>query len=178
MEITIKGSIKDEMFRRMLSFILNEPALKEVTDYDFSLKDCRCAEEPAKEIDCQLIQHAQSIHVLELSMRSYNGLKAAGIYMLGDLAAACENTILKIPNIGRLSLREIRNAMNANEIHFMCPHPEWNLTPGLEMRFKFLIGILNDLNKEHDCEEIENVKKLLANIQKEIKKLNYTVEPF
>lgn len=54
---------------------------------------------------------AISIEELELSVRSYNCLKSAGIHTLGELATKSEGELLKTRNFGRKSLMEIKDKL-------------------------------------------------------------------
>ena len=48
-----------------------------------------------------------SIEDLELSVRSFNCLKRAGIHTLQDLVNRSENDMMKIRNLGKKSLKEV-----------------------------------------------------------------------
>jgi DNA-directed RNA polymerase subunit alpha len=48
---------------------------------------------------------------LELTVRSANCLKAENIYYIGDLIQRTENELLKMPNLGRKSLNEIKEVL-------------------------------------------------------------------
>ncbi len=52
-----------------------------------------------------------SIEELDLSVRSYNCLKRAGINTVDDLAAKTEEDMMKVRNLGRKSLEEVLNKM-------------------------------------------------------------------
>ena len=52
-----------------------------------------------------------SIEELELSVRSYNCLKRAGINTVDDLANKTEDEMMKVRNLGRKSLEEVLNKM-------------------------------------------------------------------
>lgn len=49
----------------------------------------------------------QSIEELDLSVRSYNCLKRAGINTVEDLANKTEDDMMKVRNLGRKSLDEV-----------------------------------------------------------------------
>ena len=49
----------------------------------------------------------QSIEELDLSVRSYNCLKRAGINTVEDLAGKTEDEMMKVRNLGRKSLEEV-----------------------------------------------------------------------
>ncbi len=52
-----------------------------------------------------------SIEELDLSVRSYNCLKRAGINTVDDLASKTEEDMMKVRNLGRKSLEEVLNKM-------------------------------------------------------------------
>jgi DNA-directed RNA polymerase subunit alpha len=52
-----------------------------------------------------------SIEELDLSVRSYNCLKRAGINTVEDLASKTEEDMMKVRNLGRKSLEEVLNKM-------------------------------------------------------------------
>ena len=54
----------------------------------------------------------RSVDELELSVRSYNCLKNAGIRTIGELVQRTENEMLKTKNFGRKSLNEIKELLN------------------------------------------------------------------
>ncbi len=53
-----------------------------------------------------------SIEELDLSVRSYNCLKRAGINTVDDLASKTEEDMMKVRNLGRKSLEEVLNKMS------------------------------------------------------------------
>ena len=53
----------------------------------------------------------QPIEVLELSTRLFNALKGDFIYSIGDLIQRTEQDLFKIPNIGKRSVQEIKDAL-------------------------------------------------------------------
>ena len=56
------------------------------------------------------------IEELDLSIRSQNCLKRAGIYTLGELAQKTEEEMMRIRNLGRKSLKEIMQKLRENGI--------------------------------------------------------------
>jgi DNA-directed RNA polymerase subunit alpha len=52
-----------------------------------------------------------SIEELDLSVRSYNCLKRAGINTVEDLASKTEEDMMKVRNLGRKSLEEVLRKM-------------------------------------------------------------------
>jgi DNA-directed RNA polymerase subunit alpha len=69
---------------------------------------------------------AKPIEELELSVRSTNCLKRAGIHIVADLADKTEEEMLKVRNLGRKSFEEIKNTMGALGVSFK---PEPNINP-------------------------------------------------
>ena len=61
---------------------------------------------------------AKPIEELELSVRSTNCLKRAGIHIVADLADKTEEEMLKVRNLGRKSFEEIKNTMEALGVSF------------------------------------------------------------
>ena len=53
------------------------------------------------------------IEELELSVRSFNCLKRAGINTIGDLSARTENDMVKVRNLGEKSLEEVKQKLGA-----------------------------------------------------------------
>jgi DNA-directed RNA polymerase alpha subunit len=54
---------------------------------------------------------AKSIDDLELTVRSFNCLASENIYTIGALVSKTENDLLKTPNLGRKSLKEIKEEL-------------------------------------------------------------------
>jgi DNA-directed RNA polymerase alpha subunit len=54
---------------------------------------------------------AKSIDELELTVRSENCLRAENILTIGQLVTKTENDLLKTPNLGRKSLKEIKDEL-------------------------------------------------------------------
>ena len=59
----------------------------------------------------------KSIDELELSVRSYNCLKRAGINTVEDLCAKSMDDLMKVRNMGRKSLDEILNKLESMGLH-------------------------------------------------------------
>jgi DNA-directed RNA polymerase subunit alpha len=60
----------------------------------------------------------RSIEELELSVRSFNCLEAAGIKTIRDLVQKSESEMLKYRNFGRKSLSEIKNILREMDLTF------------------------------------------------------------
>src|SRR5437879_10073831 len=77
--------------------------------------------------DCML---DQSVEVLELDARSNNCLSNAGIRTIRDLLRQSEYDLLHIKNLGRKSLREIREKLAIFQCEGGLPPPEIHIEPG------------------------------------------------
>ena len=53
-----------------------------------------------------------SIEDLELSVRSFNCLKRAGIQTVQELASKTEDDMIKVRNLGKKSLKEVKEKLN------------------------------------------------------------------
>ena len=59
-----------------------------------------------------------TIEDLDLSVRSFNCLKRAGINIVGDLVVKTEDEMMKVRNLGRKSLDEVRNKLKDLGLEF------------------------------------------------------------
>ncbi len=73
----------------------------------------------------------QPIETLELTIRARDCLMAEGVYYIGDLIQRTETELLKIPNLGRKSLNEIREALASRGLQFGTQLENWP-PPGLQ----------------------------------------------
>ena len=62
---------------------------------------------------------------LELTVRSANCLKAENIHYIGDLIQRNESDLLKAPNLGRKSLNEIKDILNAKGLSLGMSVENW-----------------------------------------------------
>jgi len=69
-----------------------------------------------KEEENKLLE--MSIEELDLSVRSYNCLKRAGINSVEDLTKRSEDDMMKVRNLGKKSLEEVRNKLNSLGLDF------------------------------------------------------------
>ena len=58
------------------------------------------------------------IEALELSVRSYNCLKRANIHTIGDLIAKSEDEMMKVRNLGKKSLKEVKQKLSNLNLSF------------------------------------------------------------
>jgi len=78
--------------------------------------------------DC-ILDH-QSVEVLELNARSSTCLSNAGIRTIRDLLRQSDYDLLHIKNLGRKSLREIREKLAVFQCEGGLPPPEIHIEPG------------------------------------------------
>lgn len=90
-----------------------EPAVEEVRASDDN--------EPENEISQKL---DMTIEDLDLSVRSFNCLKRAGINTVRDLVAMTEEELIRVRNLGRKSLEEVKKKLSDGEL---------TLRPSVEM---------------------------------------------
>ncbi len=70
------------------------------------------------EDDTQNRKLEMTIDELDLSVRSYNCLKRAGLNTVAELAAKSEEDMMKVRNLGRKSLKEIKEKLEALGLGF------------------------------------------------------------
>ncbi len=58
----------------------------------------------------------KKIEELDLSVRSYNCLKRAGIHTIGELAQKTEEEMMRVRNLGRKSLKEVIQKLHENDL--------------------------------------------------------------
>ena len=69
----------------------------------------------AKPVDTSV---SGSIEDLDLSVRSYNCLKRAGIQDVKELTQKSENEMMKYRNLGKKSLKEVKDKLAQKGLHF------------------------------------------------------------
>src|SRR5712672_2974834 len=70
-------------------------------------------DQPERSMDRVSDQLNRSVEELELSVRSYNCLKNAGIQTIGELVQKSESEMLRTKNFGRKSLNEIKEILSS-----------------------------------------------------------------
>jgi DNA-directed RNA polymerase subunit alpha len=114
----------------------------------------------------------KSVEEMELSVRSANCLRAAGIKSIGELVQKSESAMLKYRNFGRKSLKEISDILNNMGLQFgmdISPYIRKSIKPasGLEAPpmededAADLAGVddLEDEDMDDDSEDSEDVKE-------------------
>jgi DNA-directed RNA polymerase subunit alpha len=104
--------------------------LKEQLDTFINFSEAEVPEPPSigeieEDINDVLLRHVDD---LELSVRSANCLKNAGINLIGELVQKTEAEMLKTKNFGRKSLNEIKEILQESGMGFgmKLDFPPWN----------------------------------------------------
>lgn len=120
LEIWTSGTVKPEDALSYAAQILRDHLNHFITIEDESLAMAEAREEeedisPLSDLEEKL---DKSIEELELSVRSFNCLEAAGIKTIRDLVQKSEQEMLKYRNFGRKSLTEIKNILKEMGLSF------------------------------------------------------------
>ena len=95
-----------------------------------------------------MIDLNSKIDMLELTVRSNNVLKAEGIFTIKNLVQYTERDLIRLPNMGRKSLNEIKEHLAVHNLVlgsiFEEPEKKINLNIGLRDWFagQALVGLL------------------------------------
>ncbi len=120
LEVTTDGTVTPEetvstaarILRDHLSmFIRAEDEKATIVEAEEGAVEASPAEEMREKLD-------RSIEELELSVRSFNCLEAAGIKTIRDLVQKSESEMLKYRNFGRKSLSEIKSILKEMDLSF------------------------------------------------------------
>ena len=109
-EVTTNGTIKPDDAVSLAAKIMNE-LLMLFVDLSEDAKNTEIVKQ--KEVDTKEKVLEMSIEDLDLSVRSYNCLKRAGINTVEDLAKKSEEEMMKVRNLGRKSLDEVKFKLHA-----------------------------------------------------------------
>lgn len=108
LEITTDGSVQPHEALALAAKILVEHLnmFVELTDMAMNMEVMSETEEDTsnKVLD-------MTIEELDLSVRSYNCLKRAGIQTVQDLASKSEDDMIKVRNLGKKSLKEVKEKL-------------------------------------------------------------------
>lgn len=69
----------------------------------------------------------KTIHSLNLTVRSANCLKGENIHYIGDLIQKSEAELLKMPNLGKKSLTEIKNVLSSINLSLGMLIEDWDI---------------------------------------------------
>ena len=100
-------AIASKMMIEHLEVIVELSEKASVSDYMIETED-----------DTQNRKLEMTIDELDLSVRSYNCLKRAGLNTVAELAAKSEEDMMKVRNLGRKSLKEIKEKLEALGLGF------------------------------------------------------------
>jgi DNA-directed RNA polymerase subunit alpha len=104
------GALREaaEILIKSLAIFTDADRVEELTSRDGAgAADAAFAPHAAAEGDDRLIEE------LEIGVRAYNCLKRAGIQTVGDLVQRSESELNAIPNFGKRSTDEVKDALNA-----------------------------------------------------------------
>ena len=120
MEVTTDGSVSPEDAISHAARILRDHLELFIGPQEEAEKEPEAiAEAEAALVTSQLEEKLEkSIEELELSVRSYNCLEAAGIKTIRDLVQKTESEMLKYRNFGRKSLTEIKSILHEMGLSF------------------------------------------------------------
>ena len=116
MEITSDGSTSPKDAVNYASSILRKHMAYFLFDNSMAIKAVN-EEEISEAIEIRFLL-LKSIDEMELSVRSYNCLQAAGITTIGELVQREESEMLRFKNFGRKSLNELVEKLVAMGLHF------------------------------------------------------------
>ena len=108
MDVTTNGGITPEHAIASAAKILIDQ-LSSVLDLSEKAKEEVSVVE--KPIETQSSYPDKPIEILDLGVRSYNCLKRAGINTIGELTDKTEEDMMKIRNLGKKSLKEIKDKL-------------------------------------------------------------------
>ena len=109
MEITTDGSIKPHEVLAIAAKVLVEHLnmFVELTDQAMNMD---VMSEVQQDTGNKVLD--MTIEELDLSVRSYNCLKRAGIQTVQELASKTEDDMIKVRNLGKKSLKEVKEKLN------------------------------------------------------------------
>ena len=109
MEITTNGSIKPQVALSMASKILMDHLEQIVAIKDEVLESDSVIKEDVTGVENPMA--TMMIEDLDLSVRSYNCLKRAGIQTVEELTLKTEDEMMRIRNLGKKSLKEVKDKL-------------------------------------------------------------------
>ena len=120
LEVVTNGAIRPDEAVSFAARLLRDHLDIFIRSEDESVTLETYAEEKTEEAPITAIEAKldKSIEELELSVRSYNCLEAAGIKTIRDLVQKSETDMLKYRNFGRKSLSEIKNILKEMGLSF------------------------------------------------------------
>lgn len=116
MEIETDGTLKPSQTLSIAAKILRDHVVI-LNNLDETFIAVTEEEQPVEEEEKQDLSH-KMIEDLELSVRSYNCLKRAGITTLEELTQKTEYEMMHVRNLGKKSLQEVKNKIQALGLNF------------------------------------------------------------
>lgn len=131
LEIWTNGTLRpEEALSKAAAILIAHMKLFQNMDGIVTIEEVSEDEEPAEnesgeDVAMSLDKNlAKPIEELELSVRSTNCLKRAGIHIMADLADKTEEEMMKVRNLGRKSFEEIKHVMDMHGVSFkQSPNP-------------------------------------------------------
>jgi DNA-directed RNA polymerase subunit alpha len=120
LEVTTDGTVSPEECVSAAARILREHLAMFIRaeDEKAAVMEAEMAGPEVSPLDEMREKLDRSIEELELSVRSFNCLEAAGIKTIRDLVQKSESEMLKYRNFGRKSLSEIKNILKEMDLTF------------------------------------------------------------
>ena len=115
LEVTTNGSIKPHEAVAMAAELL-VAHFNEFTKLDNVVKNYKLVKDEAKQEENKY--QDMMIEELDLSVRSNNCLKRAGISTVMELTQKSEDEMMKVRNLGKKSLKEVKEKLAAYGLHF------------------------------------------------------------
>lgn len=115
-ELWTNGTIKPDEAISLAAKIMND-LLRLFVDLSDDAKNTEIIVEPTENKKEKVLE--MTIEELDLSVRSYNCLKRAGINTVEDLTNKSEEDMMKVRNLGRKSLEEVINKLNGLGLFLM-----------------------------------------------------------
>ena len=115
LEVTTNGSIKPHEAVAMAAQLL-AAHFDKFTHLDEAVKNYRLVKEEVKPEENKY--QGMMIEELDLSVRSNNCLKRAGISTVMELTQKSEDEMMKVRNLGKKSLKEVKEKLATYGLHF------------------------------------------------------------
>jgi len=103
--------------------LVPEEVVEEEEDVDFPPQQSFIAPAPPENDEQRILN--TTIEDLDLSVRSFNCLKRAGISVVGDLVARSEEDMMKVRNLGRKSLEEVKKKLEEYGLSFKAEDSDY-----------------------------------------------------
>ena len=115
LEVSTNGSVSPHEAVALAAQLLISH-FQQFVSLEEKVKDIRLVKEEFKVEDNKY--QNMLIEELDLSVRSNNCLKRAGITTVMELTQKSEDEMMKVRNLGKKSLKEVKEKLAANGLHF------------------------------------------------------------